>query len=57
MHVYLYIHYKYTQYTHILCKQKLLFWMQLIYIYMFLLGLSIDKGNNILYVCIYTHKY
>ncbi len=30
MYVYLYIHNKYTQYTHILCKQKLLFWMQLI---------------------------
>ncbi len=30
--VYLYIHNKYTQYTHIgiLCKQKLLFWMRLI---------------------------
>ncbi len=25
MCVYLYIHNKYTQYTHILCKQKLLF--------------------------------
>ncbi len=25
-----YIHNKYTQYTHTLCKQKLLFWMQLI---------------------------
>ncbi len=25
-----YIHNKYTQYTHILCKQKLLFWMRLI---------------------------
>ncbi len=24
------IHNKYTQYTHILCKQKLLFWMRLI---------------------------
>ncbi len=30
MCVYLYIHNKYTQYTHILCKQKLLFWMRLI---------------------------
>ncbi len=29
MCVYLYIHNKYTQYTHILCKQKLLFWMRL----------------------------
>ncbi len=27
MCVYLYIHNKYTKYTHILCKQKLLFWM------------------------------
>ncbi len=31
MCVYLYIHNKYTQYTHILlCEQKLLFWMRLI---------------------------
>ncbi len=32
MFVYLYIHNKYTQYTHILRKQKLLFWMRLIVI-------------------------
>ncbi len=31
MCVYLHIHNKYTQYTHtVLCKQNLLFWMQLI---------------------------
>ncbi len=30
--VFIYIHNKYTQYTHILCKQKRLFWMQLIVI-------------------------
>ncbi len=29
--IYLYIH-KYTQYTHILCKEKPLFWMRLIVI-------------------------
>ncbi len=28
--VWIYIHNKYTQHTRILCKQKLLFWMQLI---------------------------
>ncbi len=28
MCVYLYIHNKYTKYTHTLCKQKLLFWMR-----------------------------
>ncbi len=28
--VFIYIHNKYTQYTHVLCKQKLLLWMQLI---------------------------
>ncbi len=36
--MYLYIHNKYTQYTDILCKQKLLFWMRLIiwqYIYIY----------------------
>ncbi len=30
MHVYLYIHNKYTQHTHTLCTQKLLLWIQLI---------------------------
>ncbi len=30
MCVYLYIHNKYAQYIHKLCKQKLLFWMRLI---------------------------
>ncbi len=30
MCVYLYIHNKCTQHTHILCKQKLSFWMRLI---------------------------
>ncbi len=30
MCLYLYIHNKYTQHTHILCKQKCLFWMRLI---------------------------
>ncbi len=30
MYVFLYIHNKYTQYTHILCKQKRLLWMRLI---------------------------
>ncbi len=37
--MYLYIHNKYTQYTEILCKQKLLFWMRLIiwqYIYIYI---------------------
>ncbi len=30
MYVSLYIHNKYKQYTHALCKQTLLFWMRLI---------------------------
>jgi len=30
MRVYLHIQNNYTQYTHILCKHKLLFWMRLI---------------------------
>ncbi len=32
MCVCLYIHNKYTQYTHMFCKQKLIFWMRLIMI-------------------------
>jgi len=32
MYVYIYKHNKYTQFTHILCQQKRLFWMRLIVI-------------------------
>ncbi len=42
----LYIHNKYTQYTHILCKQKLLFWMRLI---------AINRLTAHTYTYIYTH--
>ncbi len=44
MCVYLYIDNKYTQYTHILCKQKLLFWRFL-------------KRLNVIYIYIYIHMY
>ncbi len=49
MGVYLYIHNKYTQYTHILCKQKLLFWMWLI---------VINRLTALIYTLyLYVYKY
>ncbi len=47
MSLYLYVHNKYTQYTHTqcLCKQKLLFWMQLILINR-LTALHNNNNNN-----------
>ncbi len=48
MCLYLYIHNKYTQYTHILCKQKLLFWMRLI---------TINHLTAQIHIYIHTHTH
>ncbi len=49
MSLYLYMHNKYTQYNiHILCKQKLLFWMRLISINHLTALLYTHYKNNIL---------
>ncbi len=52
---YLYIHNKYTQYTHILCKQKLLFWMRLFAINH--LTALIYIQYIYIYIYIYIKKY
>ncbi len=68
MCVYLYLHNKYTQYTHILCKQKLLFWMRLIannrltaliliYIKKFLFTEKNIHFNIYIYMYIYIYIY
>ncbi len=50
--IYIYTHNKYTQYTHILCEQKHLFWMQLIAINH--LTPLIYNHNIICNTCCYT---